>query len=390
MATTAYFLNQYISTTLASVGGIDASQTTGIILASITNIDTTKPGIACLSYTDPLSTATAEWITYTSIDSGTKELQGVTRGQEGYAAKAHSNGVTVAFPLSESHINNLNTALMIGGSATNLTEGVLDEDDMASNSATKVPTQQSVKAYVDSGWSSAGETWEYVSTDDPTGVFRVNADVTAKYSAGMRTKMTNGGNTIYGIITLVSTYGEVDAGYTHITFLHEIDPTDSTALYLMANSAITANYYSTQKCPFGFLLSPSSWRVRLYQTGTNPSTSATTVGYYNIGSYSITIPIGRWVVEGQITLQVTGDNIRVVAGLSTNTTSIPSETSDSFRFNGVSVAKSTLRFTNSYLSLTSKSTQYVVVRIVDSGASEVRVINEDMNPTKVSAICAYL
>lgn len=149
MATNAYFLNQYISTTLASVGGIDASQTTGIILASITNIDTTKPGIACLSYTNPLSTATAEWVTYTSIDFGTKELQGVTRGQEGYAAKPHSNGVTVAFPLSESHINNLNTALMISGSATNLTEGVLDEDDMASNSATKVPTQQSVKAYSD-------------------------------------------------------------------------------------------------------------------------------------------------------------------------------------------------------------------------------------------------
>lgn len=39
-----------------------------------------------------------------------------------------------------------NSAVTIGK-----TDFVVDEDDMASNSATKVPTQQSVKAYVDSG-----------------------------------------------------------------------------------------------------------------------------------------------------------------------------------------------------------------------------------------------
>jgi hypothetical protein len=145
----AYYANQYISTTLASVGGITDSATTGIILASITNIETDKPGIACLTYTDPIDTSIAEWIIYTSIDSGTKELQGVTRGQEGFAAKAHSNGATVAFPISKSHINNLNDALIIGGAETNLLQGILDEDDMASDSAVKAPTQQSVKAYSD-------------------------------------------------------------------------------------------------------------------------------------------------------------------------------------------------------------------------------------------------
>jgi len=149
MATNALFLNQYISTTLASVGGITDSATSGIILQSITNIDVDNPGVACLSYTDPLDTSKAEWITYTSINNSTKELNGVTRGAEGYAAKAHDNGVTVAFPISKSHINNLNTALMIGGSATNLVEGVLDEDTMSSDSATKLATQQSIKAYVD-------------------------------------------------------------------------------------------------------------------------------------------------------------------------------------------------------------------------------------------------
>jgi hypothetical protein len=38
-----------------------------------------------------------------------------------------------------------------------LTESdILDEDDMASNSATKVPSQQSVKAYVDAQGGGGG------------------------------------------------------------------------------------------------------------------------------------------------------------------------------------------------------------------------------------------
>ena len=103
-----YYLQQYISKTLNTTGGIDASQTADIELPDVTGIDYTKPGIACISYTDPLDTDSAEWITYTSINNTTKKFVGVTRGTEGYSAKAHAKGVIVAFPLSESHINNLN------------------------------------------------------------------------------------------------------------------------------------------------------------------------------------------------------------------------------------------------------------------------------------------
>lgn len=150
MATNAYYLNQFISTTLSTAGGIDDSQTTGIKIASTSGVTTDKPGILCLSYSDPIDITKAEWISYTSIDVF-NELQGVTRGEEGFSAKAHSNGVTVAFPISRSHINNLNDALIIDDTETNLLEGILDEDDMASNSATKGVTQQSTKAYVDNG-----------------------------------------------------------------------------------------------------------------------------------------------------------------------------------------------------------------------------------------------
>ncbi len=104
------YANQYFLTSLNVGGGITNSQTTGIICADVTGVDTTKPGIACLSFTDPLNTDNAEWIEYTSIN-GSKEFVGVTRGQDGFSAKAHDNGVVISFPLSESHINRINEKL---------------------------------------------------------------------------------------------------------------------------------------------------------------------------------------------------------------------------------------------------------------------------------------
>lgn len=108
MATTPLlYLNQYFTTILNVGGGIDASQTTGIVVQAVTGLDITKPGIACITYSNPIDTSVAEWVKYTSIN-GSNELQGVTRGTEGFSAKTHLNQAVIAFPLSESHINNLN------------------------------------------------------------------------------------------------------------------------------------------------------------------------------------------------------------------------------------------------------------------------------------------
>ena len=106
MATLKY-LSQYFSTTLNVGGGIDASQTTGIILQSVSGVtDITKPGQICITYSDPIDTSVAEWIDYTSIN-GSNELVGAVRGREGFSAHAHLQGATVAFVLSASHHNDV-------------------------------------------------------------------------------------------------------------------------------------------------------------------------------------------------------------------------------------------------------------------------------------------
>lgn len=104
---TFFYVPQYFTTQLSVAGGIDDTQTAGIVLQDISGVDATKPGIIALTWSNPIDTSKIEYIFYTSINDSTKELQGVTRGQEGYSAKSHLNGATVAWPLSKSHINNI-------------------------------------------------------------------------------------------------------------------------------------------------------------------------------------------------------------------------------------------------------------------------------------------
>ena len=194
---------------------------------------------------------------------------------------------------------------------------------------------ETLKRYLGEGWVEADETWEYVSVDDPTGVFRVNADVTTKYSAGMRIKFTNGGNVIYGIITVVGAYS---GGYTSITFLHQIDPSDNLALYLLANSAITNNYYSTQKAPFGFPLDITKWRIMITSGADVKQTNPTSGTYYNLGSLAITVPIGVWKVMYMTCFEMKASNsVSLIYGRAT----LGSTTSNSLdRFENYSVASS--------------------------------------------------
>lgn len=105
---TLYKLPQYRTATLEVPGGLNSSATTGIIIDAIpADIDVNEPGVLCLTWTNPIDTDNAEYITYTSINNSTRELQGVTRGQEGYSAKSHDNGSAVAWVVSKSHINNI-------------------------------------------------------------------------------------------------------------------------------------------------------------------------------------------------------------------------------------------------------------------------------------------
>lgn len=108
---TYYYLPQYKTSALNVPGGIDNSQTTGIILTDVSNVDTAKPGIVAITYSVPLDNTKVEFVSYTSIN-GSKELVGVTRGIDSFSAKSHNDGAIVAFVISASHINELATGIL--------------------------------------------------------------------------------------------------------------------------------------------------------------------------------------------------------------------------------------------------------------------------------------
>lgn len=140
------------------------------------------------------------------------------------------------------------------------------------------------------GWYAAGETWTYASADDPTFTFTITGDLTTKYSAGMRAKLTQT-TTKYFIVTKV----EHAAGTTTVTLYGGTD-------YDLANAAITNPYYSMFKAPFGFPLDPAKWTVEVTDTGNQSQATPTNTTWYNLGSVTISIPIGSWNVGYSVVL----------------------------------------------------------------------------------------
>lgn len=234
------------------------------------------------------------------------------------------------------------------------------------------------------GWNPDTETWAYHSVDDPTGYIKIeDKDVSANYSVGWRIMFTNGGNVIKGIITAI-TYSDPD---TIITFLHEIDPTDNQALYLLTNSAITENYFSPHKAPLGFPMSPAKWRVYVNSGGTSQA-SPTTGTYYNIGS-SISVPIGDWELIGKMPIYISR-SVEALLGFKGGfgTTNNNVSLAESYVFEVVnSLALISFQTLEARVSITTKTTYYMNFATLYDGTLNIE--KWGFQPILI-AVCAYL
>ena len=133
------------------------------------------------------------------------------------------------------------------------------------------------------GWDYISVPLTFNSVDDPTGVINC-AGANTFLSAGMRVKFDNDANTIYGIITAVTS--------TTFTFLHEMS--SSVALTLMADSAITNAYYSAQQTPLGF--PRETWKWRLGGSVENKYISWPASGLHFFDT-TTDLPIAPWLIS---------------------------------------------------------------------------------------------
>jgi hypothetical protein len=149
------------STTLAS--GVADSDTTAPLTSDTNFSAKSGEGMVIISEGENVE----EFAYATGKSGGALTIPLDNRGLEGGAPNTHSSGATVKGIITAGMWNNVIDALAkIVDKTTGNVPGtaVLDEPDMASNSATALATQQSIKAYVGTQTSTASS-----ATPTPTG-----------------------------------------------------------------------------------------------------------------------------------------------------------------------------------------------------------------------------
>ncbi len=107
----------------------------------------------CTVYTRADGSALVAGTHAASHTDGSDDIQDATAGQKGVmtaAAMTKLDGIEAAADVTDATNVNAAGATMNTDADVSANTWVLDEDDMSSDSATKLATQQSVKAYVDS------------------------------------------------------------------------------------------------------------------------------------------------------------------------------------------------------------------------------------------------
>ena len=231
------------------------------------------------------------------------------------------------------------------------------------------------------GWIPLGAC-TYESSDDPTYTFSFASDMTAILSAGMKIKLTDSG-TQYFIITAVGAYS---GGKTIITGYGGTD-------YDLSTGAITNPYYSTQKAPFGFPLSPAKWTVEVTETNQNTQTSPTNGTWYNLGSISINIPIGVWRTYYKAMIATdapSGFEISVWSTLSTANNSESDDKWTSIIYQEGDAATAVSVYNENFLSLAAKDTYYLNSKTTSYDSVSYIRFYGNLGTTVIRAVCAYL
>ena len=230
------------------------------------------------------------------------------------------------------------------------------------------------------GWVASGA-MTFAAADDPTFTATMSGDVSGTYSVGMKIRLAQStGGTKYFIITKVAVSGD-----TTLTLYGGTD-------YNLEDEAISNPYYSPVKAPFGFPLDPTKWTVRVTDITVRTQATPTQSVWYNLGSVSISIPIGAWHVSYQVH-PVIIDAATASWILSTTLSTANNSASDvDFTIRCVSASVYILAaavFRSKDLVLTTKTPYYLNTMAGNANTDNIHNAN-DSSPLIIEAVCAYL
>lgn len=249
-----------------------------------------------------------------------------------------------------------------------------------------VPSHYSILSnHMEDGWTELPYTLVYASADDPTFTFTVaGVDLSTVLTPGTRIKLTQT-TAKYFIVTKVA--------FSTNTTVTVYGGTD----YDLANAAITSPYYSRAKAPAGFPLDPTKWTVEVTDSTNRSQASPVSGTWYNLGTTNsqITIPIGLWNVEFNVSMQgaaTTAVGLNIYAALSTtNNSATDAQLISIMGVDNVANLR-TVQRRGKLLSLSSKTLYYLNGMMTTSGITS-SIIFEPASTgitTVTRAICAYL
>lgn len=242
---------------------------------------------------------------------------------------------------------------------------------------TRVKLTPSAGAILD-GWVTPSGTFAYSSADGPTGVITTSVDLSGTIPLGARVKYVQSATTKYGIVTAI--------GAGTITIYGGTD-------YTTTNVAITGFRYSLAKVPLGFNPDPRKWTVEVTDNAARVQVGPVSGTWYNLGSIQISVPIGLWRVNFQVSLQCdTGAGESNVLGtLSTANNNITDvDLLAALRNYDLSTASSSAISTvnrNKVISTAAKTTYYL--NAMSTGAGTIAFAG-NFADTIIRAECAYL
>jgi len=223
------------------------------------------------------------------------------------------------------------------------------------------------------GWIQVADTWAYASADAPTFVITIPAGGLLKYSVGQKIRLTQ--TTVkYFIITAVAD-----------TTLTVYGGTD----YTLTNATITNPCFSMLKAPFGFPLNPAKWSVVVTDVSSRQQSSPSAATWYNLGSVSISLPIGNWNVGYIVTMAysyTSTGNVLVTLSTANNSES----DNDLTVYSGLTLSGlyGVTLGTSKLLLIASKTVYYLNTQ---SGYAVTNIYNlNNVRKLTIQAICAYL
>ena len=265
---------------------------------------------------------------------------------------------------------------------------IFSEDNggwVLTNRSTLALSGHTHSAISNDGWIAGTGTWSYTSADSPSFVASVPDADAALMSVGWRWKLTQTSAKYF----IVTAKGSPSGGFTPVTIYGGTD-------YTLANAAITSPYFSPVKAPFGFPMDPSKWTVQVTDTSDRTQATPTANTWYNLGSITISIPIGCWNVNYKVLARPADNPNTLINQYSTLSTANNSESDADFTtlvtLGGASGSLAIVATQHCFpkpISLTVKTSYFLNAKTSLANLDSI-AHRGDAGTTVIRAVCAYL